>query len=371
MTSTSPPLRLGRKHKPKVAFLFHRAAGAVAFAAALFAPAAAHRACAASLVQQLGYQPSARVLIVTCDDLGAFPPANKAAFRALEQGIATSADVIIPGNALEEVVAWRRKHPSADLGVHLTLTSEFARARWRPVLGWHVASLTDADGAFWPDLSGLWRHMTPADAYWECRAQIEKAYRLGLAPSHLTNHMYSLQHHPRYWRDVYLRLAQEFNLPLRILEGEQPAGVGTLPQPAPGLAAALRRWWYARKFPAPRVKLLACERVGVLTPEYVIRLLNYPKDPAALRALYDEVLYALPAGKVCELYLHPAMPGPALRSIDPALAVREADYEWLVSPRTRQLIRKLGIKLVSYRRLAELQRRLRSSRPTAQKSGGL
>ncbi len=338
-----------------------RAAAALAalVAAILVAGCRAPANTPVPLIRLLGFSTQDKVLILKCDDLGMCHEANVAVFECLTQGVATSASVMVPCPGLKEVVAWRRRHPEADLGVHLTLTAEFHSYRWGPVLGSAVSSLVRPDGSFWPDVQSLWAHMRPAEVYAECRAQIEKAIDLGLDPTHIDNHMYSIQSHRVLWKSVYLRLAREFRLPVRLLAGEQPPDVGP-PPPAPkrGLKPWARRVWHNLRYPSPEEMLREARRQGVLSPDYVIRLVRHPKTIDGMKQLYDQVLYHLPPGKVCELYLHPAVDTPHLRNIDRHLAFRRADYEWLTSPKTRRLLHKLGIKVIGYRELLRAQRAL-------------
>ena len=79
-----------------------------------------------SLAQRLGFDPDDRVLILHADDVGSSHAANTAAFECLEEGSLTSGSVIVPAAWFREAAAYAREHPEADLGVHLTLTSEYA-----------------------------------------------------------------------------------------------------------------------------------------------------------------------------------------------------------------------------------------------------
>lgn len=291
---------------------------------------------AASLVERLGFRPGDKVLIINADDLGMCHAENVATFEALLDGVATSATVMMPCPWVPEVVEWKKQHPEADLGVHLTLTSEWKRYRWGPLLGREVVpSLVDEQGYMWEDCEPLWEHVNPDEAYRECRAQVEMAIRLGLDPTHLDNHMGSLQTHPKLWR-VYFRLAKEFNLPVRMASEELYAMFG----------AAGRRAEYGK--------------AGIVGPDVLLHgpaiPFPEPKSPQEVPAYYEKILRSLKPGTVTELYLHCAKDGPELQHIAGSHARRQADYEWLVSPRTRRLIEELGIKLIGYRPLRDLQR---------------
>src|SRR5579884_4074170 len=50
----------------------------------------------ASLADRLGYGPDAKLLILTCDDLGQSHAANAGVFDALRSGLGTSASLMVP-----------------------------------------------------------------------------------------------------------------------------------------------------------------------------------------------------------------------------------------------------------------------------------
>src|SRR5262249_39809210 len=146
-----------------------------------------------SLVQRLGYAADQKLLIVHADDLGMAHSVNRASIKALETGLVSSASIMVPCPWLPEIAAYAKAHPQADLGLHLTLTSEWKQLRWGPVLGRERASsLVDSDGYFYSLESEAAAHMDVREAESEIRAQIERAKTLGIKPTHLDSHMGTL-----------------------------------------------------------------------------------------------------------------------------------------------------------------------------------
>lgn len=85
-------------------------------------------------------------LLVRADDMGASRSINMAIVKAYKDGIVRSAEVMVPGPWVEEAVALANENPGLDMGVHITLTSEWTNVKWRPLT--LVESLTDENGYF-------------------------------------------------------------------------------------------------------------------------------------------------------------------------------------------------------------------------------
>ena len=100
-----------------------------------------------------------------------------------------------------------------DVGVGLTLNAEHDLYRWGPIT--QAPSLLDGDGGFPRTAADLWDHADLDEVRRECRAQLERAIYWGFDVSHLDAHLDAVQLKPEFF-DVFLDLADEFRLPLRL-----------------------------------------------------------------------------------------------------------------------------------------------------------
>jgi len=102
-----------------------------------------------TIAERLGHPAHSKLLIIHADDLAVAHSVDAASFDALDKGAISSASVMVPSPWITEVVAYAKAHPNADLGLHLTLTSEWETYRWGSVEpADKVPSLLDSAGAF-------------------------------------------------------------------------------------------------------------------------------------------------------------------------------------------------------------------------------
>jgi predicted glycoside hydrolase/deacetylase ChbG (UPF0249 family) len=171
------------------------------------------RAQTKTVAERLGYPADSKLLIVHADDLAVAHSVDAASFDALDKNAVASASIMVPCPWLTEVGAYAKNHPDADLGLHLTLTSEWKTYRWGPVESKDkVSSLFDSYGYFWPDSIVAVQHIKPEEAEREIRAQVEHAMAAGIHPTHLDTHMGALFSSPELFA-VYAKVAHDYHLP--------------------------------------------------------------------------------------------------------------------------------------------------------------
>ena len=166
-----------------------------------------------TVAERLGYPADSKLLIIHADDLAVAHSVNSASFDAVDRNVVTSASIMVPCPWLTEVADYARSHPDADLGLHLTLTSEWKSYRWGSVApSDKVPGLLGPDGTLWSNTPSVGQHAKPDEAEREIRAQIERALAVGIHPTHLDTHMGSVLATPEIFA-VYVKLAHEFHLP--------------------------------------------------------------------------------------------------------------------------------------------------------------
>ncbi|HEY1878987.1 MAG TPA: ChbG/HpnK family deacetylase [Caulobacteraceae bacterium] len=274
----------------------------------------------ATLGERLGHAPDARLAIVNCDDFGSSHAANLAILRALTQGVATSATLMVPCPWAREAARMATGH---DVGVHLTLTAEYPGYRWRSLTG--AVSLHDDDGFLPATAAEAIARAQPEDVRGECRAQIDQALAWGVDVTHLDSHMGVVQIDARLF-EIYLDLAVEYRLPLRMFGARTDRFLGFS-----GKARTAGR--------------------GVLFADHILD--SWGGDTRNM------LIAKLPqlADGVTEVFAHPVEDGAELRGYDPDNPQsRVDDGLCFTDPATTALFDDAGVARISYRPLRELQR---------------
>ena len=289
------------------------------------------KADGATLAERLGYKATDKLLIINGDDTGMCHAANAATIDSLERGLMTSATIMVPCPWFTEIARYAKANPEKDFGIHLCHTSEWQVYRWGPVASRDkVPGLVDSQGYLWPSVPEVYIHGKPEQALIEGRAQIQKALDAGVDVSHLDSHMGTLQLEPRYLQ-VYLQLAVEFDVPLRM--------------PSQATAAA---------FGFPDLRSRFADK-GIVFPDYFVyeELKNEKKG---VKQFWLNIVRNLKPG-VTELYIHAAKPTEELRHITNSWKTRSEEYETFTNDADmKKLIKDMGIIRIGFKELRDLQR---------------
>jgi predicted glycoside hydrolase/deacetylase ChbG (UPF0249 family) len=283
-----------------------------------------------TLAERLGYSRDAKLVMIHADDVGVTHSVNAATIAALGSGLVNSASIMAPCPWFAEIADYAKAHPEVDFGMHLTLTSERVYYRWGPVAGQdRVPSLVDENGYFrhdWP--SGF--HVDPKDAEMELRAQIERAYAMGIRPTHLDSHQYRLIENGKELFEVFVRLGHEYKLPIFVT-----------------------RDWFAEHL---YLEASLGEKDVVIDHTVTIA----PSVPAEKWAeFYTSALHSLQPG-VTEFVIHVAYDNDEMKAATRERATwgaawRQRDFDYFTGAEFRGILEKEKIKLVTWREIGKAE----------------
>ncbi len=282
------------------------------------------------LVERLGFPPGTKVAILNGDDFGMNHADTEATIAALKSGGLTSSTIMVPCPWFPEVVQFAKATPQANMGIHTTLTSEWKRYKWGPVLGrTAVPTLVDELGYFYPDIMPVYSHAKIDEVEKEVRAQIDRALKAGIDVTHIDSHMGTLQYKKEY-HELYLKIAKDYNLPCRI------AGMNLM---GPQGGAYL-------------IKM--ADDMGILHPDWLY--MDSPPKPEQTEEFWIKRIKELQPGMVSEIYIHCGELTPEMEATCGSWKTRAADAAFFTSAKWREALKAEKIGLTSYRELRELQR---------------
>jgi len=172
----------------------------------------------ANQAEKLGFPAGRKVLILHADDIGMCEEANMAVIPYLENQQIQSASVMMPCEYSDEFMQWYKANADYDIGLHLTLTSEWQTWRWSTVANKDlVPSLLNSDEFMWHSVAEVVQNAKPEEVEKEIRAQIEKALSLGVRPTHLDTHMGTLYHIDAFSK-IFMDIAEEYQIPALIFD---------------------------------------------------------------------------------------------------------------------------------------------------------
>jgi predicted glycoside hydrolase/deacetylase ChbG (UPF0249 family) len=278
-----------------------------------------------TIAERLGYPADAKLLIIHADDLAVAHSEDAASFDALDRGAVTSASIMVPCPWLLEVADYAKAHPDTDLGLHLTLTSEWKNYRWGPVASKdQVPSLLDPSGYLYPDTPQAIGALKPGEVEREIRAQIERSIALGIHPTHLDSHMGTLFSRPDLFA-IYVKVAREYKLPFLAFIG-------------PGSQSSILS-----------DKDVLLNSVVIADPSI---------QPAGWKDFYLTAIKNLKPG-ITEFIVHLGHDGAEMQAImidhaDYGAAWRQRDYEVVTSPEFKKAVEENHIILIHWKDLKKL-----------------
>ncbi len=284
-----------------------------------------------TLAEKLGYAADAKLLIVHADDIGLAQSVNDATNEAFASGGITSGSIMVPCPWFIDFAEYYKGHPDLDVGIHITLTSEWDYYKFGGILpSTEIPSLLDENGYFYPTTEEVGMHADPVEAEKEIRAQIDRAIAYGIKPTHLDTHMGSVMAKPELVQ-IYMKLGKEYGLPVF----------------------------------APRMMLFAMpeEMRDMVKQEYVLVdqmfMLNVDGPEASWEEEYGKMIEKVKTG-LNMIIVHLAYDNAEMQAVavnHPAFGAtwREKDLKYIQSQTFRDLLKENEIQLVTWKEIGALK----------------
>jgi predicted glycoside hydrolase/deacetylase ChbG (UPF0249 family) len=287
--------------------------------------------------ERLGWEANDRILIIHCDDAGMSLASNQGAMEALDFGLVTSSSVMMPCPWVPGFAKYVKDHPDLDIGLHLTLTSEYDWYRWMPVAGKPaVPGLADEQGCLWDNVPLVVEHASPDEIETEIRAQIDRAETMGMPITHLDSHMGTLFATPEFFAR-FLKVGIDKQIPVLLPANISEAGLA--PEMVKSIKAFAAQAWAA----------------GLPVIDY-IHGDSYDWKTTDKVAHYSQAMRELRPG-ITEMIVHCTKPDDVIGVINGNRDHLYGDYTAMISPELKKVIEEEGIILTTWRDLKERRAR--------------
>ena len=286
------------------------------------------------LLQRMGYSASDRVVIVHADDVGMCHASTALLDGLFATGVVTSASVMMPCAWAAPAAAWCAAHPRADVGVHFTLTSEWATYRWRTLTDSQHNGLADATGFMPRSSAEVFDHAQREAVAAEIDAQYALALAWGMQPSHCDSHMGTMFGTGIF--ESYMALGQRYQVPVFV--------------PRQSDADLARRGFDAETRATQLATLQHIEASGM--PFFDQMCWLELGDASAGLAATKQLFHELPSGLTYFIH-HPSLDTPELRGIAPDWQARVRDHAVMTDPELRTFVEAAGIHLIGWREIQQ------------------
>lgn len=296
------------------------------------------------MLQELGFSPNDRVIIINADDLGVTRSTNQAILQMFQSHAITSTSLMVPADAAYEAAQQCSRIHSLSVGIHITLTSHKSR-RYKPITTQEkVLSLTDEQGYFYDEASDFEKFADPAEVKIEVEAQIQRAISLGIDPTHLDSHAGSVLglYHNRDFLEVILELcvkyALPFCLPIRILEH-------------PNFSSEQKHLF------SQRIRL--ANQLGILFIDDLAGLDYHFSSDGGYEGAKRDLIHQMNDLKpgITQFTTHPAFISDELKELTAYDENREMEVQLYNDPDVKDQMKRQNLKLISWKTIRDLQRK--------------
>jgi len=279
-----------------------------------------------TLAEQLGYSEDSIIVIVHADDIGMHIDQTDGTFDTMKHGMVKTGSVMVPCPDFERVAMFWKEDPSLDLGIHLTLNSDWGnKYGWGTVLPKNqVHSLYNSKGIMWRTPKELMANMEVDEAINELEAQIMKVLKAGIKPTHIDAH-YGNYYMSSDLAEGVMMLSRKYNLPMK---------------PHRAYREKMHRMGFV--FPDTMWMFFVLHGEGI--------------NPQIRKKVYDNWFRELQPG-VHEIVIHSSFMNSEWSSIIGRFNsyLRSGDYKYWSNPETKAFAEELGIIFIGYRELQKLQ----------------
>jgi hypothetical protein len=288
------------------------------------------------VLKKLGFSNHDRLVIIHTDDIGMCHASVQAYTELVDFGLISSGATMVPCSWFPQVADYCRHNTNADMGVHITLTSEWESYRWSPISSVDRSSgLIDTEGYFFRSSEEVQMSGNAEAAQKEMQFQLDRAFSAGIDVSHIDTHMNTVAH--AKFITSYVQLAIQNKLPFLFprldKDGFQQL---ELDEETSTIAAN-----YVHTLEEEGIPLLDCVS-GLYLDEHNERLEQAKKT-----------LASLPSG-ITHFIIHPSVDTPELRAITPDWQCRVADYQTFMDANLKDFIRNIGIQIIGYRLIRDI-----------------
>ncbi|KRO90132.1 MAG: hypothetical protein ABR90_06495 [Cryomorphaceae bacterium BACL29 MAG-121220-bin8] len=277
------------------------------------------------LAEKLGFSKDDKLLIIHADDIGLSNSVNKASFKALKNGYVSSGSIMMPCDYISDVGQFAIENPSIDLGLHLTVTSEWRDYKWNGVLQPNkTPSLINKKGELFKNKKKFVLNADPLELKSELQAQVDLSKSIGIKPTHIDSHEGALFYDENLFK-IYLEIGEENKLPVFV----------------PKMVAV----HFDKNFPKPK-------NVVVIENFYMAQKgLEYDK----WETFYLDILNNLNPG-LSQLIVHLGYDDDEMKSIsvdhpDFGSKWRNLDYNIVSSDNFQEALKRNNIQLVSWKEI--------------------
>lgn len=283
-----------------------------------------------TIQERLGYSKDTKLLIIHADDLGVSQSENSASIYAMEKGSVSSGSIMVPCPWMGDIAAYARSHTQVDLGLHLTLTSEWEQYKWPTVTPVNqAASLVNKNGFLFSATDSLYKSADIKQVEQEIRAQIERAKQFGIDPTHFDAHMGCMFGTTAYL-ELFIKLGREYKVPLLLNKD------------------AFKMMYNIDINNYITDKEVLTDKIYMAQPE------DYKKGMAKY---YTTSIQSMKPGLNCIL-LHAAFENDEMKAVtinhpDYGAAWRQADFNFFTSKECSALLKQQKIKVITWKEIRD------------------